>query len=322
MLDCCDKTLIWKGDYKITNDDSIDDLSGYAFLAGDLIVENTTLDSLDGLECLAGIDGKLSIGSPGGTEHLKSLDGLRNLVKVGKDVIISTNKSLTTLQGLEKLSSIGGGLIIQGNYVLKNLVGLGGLETIPEKFIIKSNPKLKEIYVNSLSSIGTNAEGYYNWKYALEIIDNKSLRAIDFPNLSYVGTYITISGNHSLQKLATFHKLSEGAQHINIHHNNSLTKISGFENFTNAYKVEIMQCPALKEISLNSLIKVKSNLSITNNTNLSRLQFDHLMKVGSFIALDNSNMEKCRLELICKKIKFEDCDLSYGNSINCTRMER
>ena len=105
---------IWDGDYRIDTSDDLKALSGYTSVTGSLFISTTdsSLSSLEGLECLIHVGGSLLIS---GNRSLTSLAGLGRLKSVGMNVGIIFNNSLTSLTGLERLESIGGDLNITLN---------------------------------------------------------------------------------------------------------------------------------------------------------------------------------------------------------------
>ncbi len=87
-------------------------LSGCTTVTGDLSIEYSPLTSLEDLECLAHVGGRLDIKL---NESLTSLAALESLESVGGDLEISYNFSLISLAGLHNLKSVGGNLVIWYN---------------------------------------------------------------------------------------------------------------------------------------------------------------------------------------------------------------
>lgn len=79
-----------------------------------------------------------------GNTDLPSLQGLESLESIGDELVIENNDNLTNLQGLENLTSIGGDLSIRQNNVLptcaaQNLVDAIGEENIEGPIEIANN---------------------------------------------------------------------------------------------------------------------------------------------------------------------------------------
>ncbi len=89
------------------------------------------LSTLNGLESLSNIPGKLTILS---NNVITALSGLDNLASIGGELKIENNVSLSTLTGLESLISIGECLTIKGNTMLNNLAGINNLTSIGSCF--------------------------------------------------------------------------------------------------------------------------------------------------------------------------------------------
>lgn len=89
-------------------------------IEGGLIINSSTLTSLDGLYGLRNITKTLQISG----SNLTILEGLNNLEEIGENFIMSGH----SVEGLKKLRFIGGSFIISSN--LKNLKGLENLVMI------------------------------------------------------------------------------------------------------------------------------------------------------------------------------------------------
>ncbi|MDP3444048.1 MAG: hypothetical protein Q8T08_14425, partial [Ignavibacteria bacterium] len=104
---------------------SINNLNGLSVLAsigGDLVISgNDSLTSLSGIDNLASIGGNLNIAY----NALTNIEGLDNLISIGGDLIIARNNALTSLSGINNLASIGGDLDITWNDALTSITGLG-----------------------------------------------------------------------------------------------------------------------------------------------------------------------------------------------------
>jgi hypothetical protein len=117
-------------------------LSGCTEITGDLIISNTSLTSLSGLENLTSVGGSLGIFL---NNVLTSLSGLEKLTSVGSNIEILSNAVLTSLSGLENLTSVGGFLEIFGNNALTSLSGLGNLTSVGEYLEIGNNVSLTNL---------------------------------------------------------------------------------------------------------------------------------------------------------------------------------
>jgi hypothetical protein len=185
-----DCNIVCEGSFVIDDIDTAADLealSDCTTVTGDLAIEYSPLTSLEKLECLAHVGGRLDIKL---NESLTSLAGLESLESVGGDLGISVNRSLTSLAGLHSLESVGGRLDIEHN---DSLTSLSGLENI--------------------TSIGEDLEISYNFSLT-------SLAGLH--NLKFVGERLDISINRSLTSLAGLHNLESVGGNLVIWYNRKL----------------------------------------------------------------------------------------------------
>jgi hypothetical protein len=152
VCDPCDLGM-WTGDADVDGPEAIELLRGYTSVSGSLRIVETELASLEGLECLEYVGGRLYIAGngtlttlhgldglehvegdliigghlaygcskscgPGGNPVLPTLQGLGALTSIGRNLQITRNDGLTSLQGMSALASLGGGLTIAANQLL------------------------------------------------------------------------------------------------------------------------------------------------------------------------------------------------------------
>ena len=154
-------------------------LDGIGTVTGDVVIDKTDAQTLDGFQCVVEIMGDLHIF---GNTQLTDLHGLDNLWRVHGHVIVSENPAivdldaltgltfvgttfeptslvvknsdgLETISGLQSLTEIHGSLIIQFNPVLRAIDGLRGLRVMDGLFAVTQNPQL------CLSSVNAVGEG-------------------------------------------------------------------------------------------------------------------------------------------------------------------
>jgi hypothetical protein len=145
---------------------------GCTTITGELLIVNTPLTSLAGLETvtsvggnlvvrgnaalkdLRGLDGVTSVGEIlviGENDSLTSLHGLDALTNVGSDAVVRTCNQLTNLQGLDALRSVGGLLIVRNNNSLTSLSGLDGVTKVGQ-LTVSQNPALPACAADALLS--------------------------------------------------------------------------------------------------------------------------------------------------------------------------
>ena len=159
-----DCNIVCQGSFVIDDIETAADLkalSGCNTVTGDLSIEYSPLTSLEGLECLAHVGGRLDIKL---NESLTSLIGLEGMEYVGGDLGISVNLSLTSLAGLHNLETVGGRLVIEHNDSLTSLEGLHNLESVAGRLVIEHNDSLTSLEgLENITSIGEHLEISYNF---------------------------------------------------------------------------------------------------------------------------------------------------------------
>ncbi len=273
-----------------TEQDLIDFSSaGYTKVQGNVWILGLSIQTLKKLDnLLTEIDGSLNLQGSG----CVTLDGLRNLEKISKDLIVWSS-NLKSLDGLENLTSIGGDLYINVT-ALESFEGLGNLEKVGKSLKInisasfvsflttfKGFSKLKCIEENFELSIGGGSI-YYD-----EILALKSFEGLEI--LQKIGGNFKITASYaSLSSLTSFKGL------------NGLKTIGGdFE--LNAYSAfDVSSLTALESFKgLENLESIGGNFKITtlNTSSLSALK--------SFEGLEN-----------LKTIGGKKLEISYLDALN------
>jgi hypothetical protein len=164
---------VYKGTYAIKTTGDLNELSGYMAVTGDLIIKNTALRNLEGLECLSEIGGELvmennsllenidglsNLTSVASTEIsynpvLMNLDGFRKLASVEEYLFITSNDLLTNVNGLAAITSVDN-LFINNNDTLVDLSGLSSLTSVNEQLVIIGNDELNDLNLDGLKTVG------------------------------------------------------------------------------------------------------------------------------------------------------------------------
>ena len=136
-------------------------------LAGDkphLVIENTNLTSLRGLDSLTYIQGDLVIQN---NSRLTSFEGLNNLEFVGGHVIIRENGGLISLEGLDSLHTIGGDVTIQGN---NNLTLCCGSDSLARAIVeVRRRDFLTDSIIGRYVSVSDNGSIDCNFPEAITV---------------------------------------------------------------------------------------------------------------------------------------------------------
>lgn len=104
---------------------------------GDLVISNTRVKNLDGLERVRSVRFLVVTANPA----LESIEGLRGLTSA-RGITLANNPALRSLHGLEALPPLDGAVIV-GNGVT-SLDGLRGLNRVGE-LVVAHNPNLAEV---------------------------------------------------------------------------------------------------------------------------------------------------------------------------------
>lgn len=261
-FDCLKDGRTYNGDYYIKYIQDVKNLEGYSVINGDLIISESSVSNLNGLECLTRIEGTLNIikneelinvdafknlTSIGGTLKLEgnsiltNLKGFQNLISVGR-LIIKSNDELMNIEDLRNLTSIQGGLYIESNHSLTSLSGLDNITSIGDDLVIYNNSALTDI--TNLSSL-TSVEDNLSIEYNSAIINLNGLG-----RLVSVGHDLVIEWNYALTRLNSLNNVISIGNDISIKSNSSLTKIDG----------------------LNSLTSIENNLIIERNQSLQTIE--------------------------------------------------
>lgn len=232
--------------------DSLEDLSGYTSVTRELIIRNSSLVNLAGLESLREIGKSLIIEK---NAQLSDFEGLGNLTTVGK-IIVSENPALTRLSGLDSLTSSTAVSICDND----NLTDLNGFDnfTAIQSLGIESNDSLA------------------------------SLAGLD--NLTYIDN-LSVVENHGLSRLDGFAG-SPSARLVSIIRNNSLTDLSGLEHIEGILQLDISGNQAITSLeSLGNVYATTLILTGNNSiTTLDGLFGDRTVVEGSLKLVENESL--------------------------------
>ena len=123
--------VVLEGDYKVGSQEDFDRLIGASGggpfrISGNLIINQSPLTTLVGLEYLTSVGNYLFIER---NPALTSLAALRNIKSV-VGLNVRSNDSLTNLEGLNNLARIERFMQIEGNPVLKSVAALSNLKEV------------------------------------------------------------------------------------------------------------------------------------------------------------------------------------------------
>jgi hypothetical protein len=198
---------VYKGTYAMKTTGDLNELSGYMAVTGDLIIKNTALRNLEGLECLSEIGGELVMEN---NSLLENIDGLSNLTSVASTEI-SYNPVLMNLDGFRKLASVEEYLFITCNDLLTNVNGLAAITSVDNLFINNNDTLVDLSGLSSLTSVNEQ----------LVIIGNDELNDLNLDGLKTVGG-LSLYGNVLLppgQSREIIERLTGPRALANVHNN-------------------------------------------------------------------------------------------------------
>ena len=189
------------------NGSSYDGLGSLSVIRGDFLIGNTytftNLDSLGVFPSLDSIGGGLLIENT----SLEDLEGFPVLVSVGEDFLIDKNNSLMEIGNFSSLTNIGGNLAVRGNGSLEELskvtesyTSFENLESIGGYFAVSNNYKEGSGNTTGMISIGT-FPSLYSIGESFSVINNRVLERLgEFDSLSYIVEYIDVRSNPLLDE--------------------------------------------------------------------------------------------------------------------------
>jgi len=221
------------GNYHFTNQQMVDSFknnySNCTKLNGNVWINGEDIVSLEGLNEVDTIQGKLIIQNT----LLTNLDGLENLKYVSNELYLGGydswpyyglgNPYLTDISSLSNLSSIGYGLYIKYNRNLSSLSGLDSLNTTSlDKLVIASNENLSECAIFSVCNFlsengdaffgynkeGCNSEEEVEEACLVDVQINKNISIEMYPNPASDKVYIK-DDNRQINKISIFNQYGQ-----------------------------------------------------------------------------------------------------------------
>ena len=282
------KTL--EGNFVIESQEDLDALieqGGRAFeIAGSLTMQEPAFTTLEGLKNLTRVGGDLIIdntGNTGDVDFLTSLRGLDNLTEVGGSLYIHNQSGLTSLDGLQNLRQIGSELIISGTPSLLTTADMSSLLSVGDDIYVQYAPLLQDVLCLKNIKIARGSlfigEGFAGGPEGTGL---STLTGLD--SLEQVLDDLAITGLPRLESLAGL---------------SNLTQVGGNTVFAQLPVRSLAGLEALSEIGgsltfgnenlenlngLNNLTRIGGDLRLNRNPALQTLNgLDNLASVGGMI---------------------------------------
>lgn len=143
------------GNYYLVNQMQVDsfqsDFPNCGVIHGDLNINGSDINNLEGLSHIISIEGSLKVMNT----SVLDLQGLRNLESIGGYLFVTGNHQITNLEGFDNLAVVNKAVRVEDNNSLLNLVGFQSLTTVGYDFYIRSNSSLKSVEgLNNLETVG------------------------------------------------------------------------------------------------------------------------------------------------------------------------
>ncbi len=299
---------VYEGNYTVADQADIVALAGVTHIKGSLIIKQTPLQSLAGLEGLRCVDGVILIEDNseltgavqmsgltalGGlnVDHNK-LSGLAfpGLEKTDYDILIEKSFMMSSIS-FPALEQVGGTLRLDDSNNLTSLNGFSKLERIGGDLVITGHSSLENIVgLSNLTEIGGN----------LEICHNLVLRDLHgLEGLTQVNGIMRLSGNRALVSLAGLDNITVVEENVQIRGNKALPSLEGLSSLAeipssiDGAGLYIVINPVLANVDgLCSLTYVGGNLGIGGNDSLVSLEdLSGLEYVGQRFSINSPLLE-------------------------------
>ncbi len=238
------------------------------------IVNAVDLYSLEGLK-LQRIHGDLIIEN----SSVENLNGFEQLESVGGELIIDNNDDLIEINNLPKLESIGGSFTIKGNDRMRLLRDLDHLLEVGS-LKIENNKNL--LVIDTFSQL-------VKIKGDSFISNNKNLILVNcFPVVDSLLGKLTVNLNPNMSAIVDFQNL-KFVEKLLFFNNFLLSEISGFNALEEIAELAFIQNPSLSELqAFESLQRVNGDFEIRASQLSSFRSFDNLTVVENDFVIQGS----------------------------------
>jgi hypothetical protein len=263
------------------------DLSAFSSLTGlgsNLYITGTSLTSLNGLQNLTKIEGRLEIVID---NSITSLAGLSGLDTIQGDLFFYGLGKLKSMNGLADLKIIQGNCFIVNLDSIVDLTGIGSLSKIGGEFSIQDMDRLDDFSgLNSLDTIGGK----------FTVLTSKVLASMEgLQNLHYVGGNLEISMNRELQSLSGLNALERVEGDLLIERLLMLDNLEGLDALQSiGGSFSISHNAVLQNVNgISDLTEIGGDLVIWNNPGLESLQSFSTLGIlnGKLLISENDSLE-------------------------------
>jgi hypothetical protein len=308
----CFSSVVRAGPITVSNQAQLDDLSGVTEISSNLTITAPHVRSLEALATLTRIGGNLSITNNG---ELASLSGLDNLNEIAGTLTVTNNPVLSAIDGFDRVRRVGA-LVITRNPALTSLDGFRALEAIGGVLTLEDNAALERVTgLGALRSVVG----------AFRVVNNDALLDLDGLGALHAVAQMTVSGNDALRNLDGLSSLIETLSLI-ITNNAALEDISGLSALRSvAGAFQIQGNASLAHLdALDALEVVDLDLLIRSNASLASIDgFPRLLHIGQALEIGaNAQLQTIGgfsdLRSIGQVISVPDSCLVYPYIFPCT----
>ncbi|WP_298494519.1 hypothetical protein [uncultured Algibacter sp.] len=296
----------YTGDVFLESQEQVDAFSlfGYKDIIGNLTIglesESTNIDDISALASIETISGYIVVKNT----ELLNLQGVENINTISGGFWIYKNNNLLTVTEFTSLTNFSGGFHIQDNPNLVT-ISFSGFDTV-EYLFIGFNANLTTVVLNdlvtvndlfrylvnpSLTSLGefnnfTNVGGNLMVRFADQLINLQGLN-----NLQSVGS-ITIDDNQALSSLEGLDSLTEIVDEAVFFNNSQLADFQGFNSVTTiGGDLHITNNLSLSAMNgLNSLTTIGGDVLIDTNTDLTSIDgLSNLQSISGGLTISNND---------------------------------
>ncbi|MBL7796539.1 MAG: VCBS repeat-containing protein [Saprospiraceae bacterium] len=277
----------------------------------------TPIENLNGFAHLEIIRGNLDIEAT----SLQNLEGLQNLDSLGGDFFLQENAALQTFGGLGSLKSIGGSIWVYDAPALQTLDGLDSLNHLGGSLSLYLLPVLKNLH--ALQNL-TNVPG------SLQIAGCDTLAALTgLQHLTNIGAdgdpfsgQLTIANCPLLENLTGLEKL-ESVSTLGLNGNAGLKNLSGLENldtirldfrFFENHALENLIALAGVKSALQGNIILRNNDALTTLNGIGNMNFSMLKNIE---LTESAALAGCAQPNICAYLEGGGASQISGNEVGC-----
>ena len=242
-------------------------------VTGDLLIEETLLDAVEGLKEIRRIDGSLIIRR---NVLLTDLSGLRHLRAVGGSVTVEYNARLTDLGALVTLISVGNELRIKGNSGLTR-IGLPAIESALTVWV-EHNDLLADLDLPRLSTVSDT----------IYLLNSPALTSLSGVPLLSTADRLILQENNTLSHIADTTLPLTYLSYLEVRDNPRFSSLRGLDSLVTAGTVILDDAPALSSLEGLGMLQEAATLSIERCGIVSLNRLERLYKLnGDLVLRDN-----------------------------------